>query len=79
MKVLGHIALAARTHDSHLPLETFNVAPRLSGTRVNIDVPNAPTVEVGLPIHFRLSDIPPQIERRAMSVSWELRAMLKSN
>ncbi|MCJ1358065.1 MAG: hypothetical protein MMC33_008063 [Icmadophila ericetorum] len=69
VNVLAHIALAARTHPSHFSFETFIVAPKLSGTRVNIDVPIAPTVEVGLPKHFWLPDIPPQIESMAISVS----------
>jgi len=46
---VGQTAFAARTHPSHLPLETLMVAPDTSGVKVKFEVPEAPVVEVGLP------------------------------
>lgn len=55
---------------SHLPLLTVIVAPALTGVSVSFEVPNAPTVLVGLPPQNSMApDMPPQIERIATSVS----------
>lgn len=62
---VGHTALAALTHPSHLPLLTVRVAPVSSGVRVNFEVPDAPTVEVGLPPQNSMEPaMPPQTKRR---------------
>lgn len=59
---VGHTALAARTHPSHLPLLTLIVAPASTALRLNNAVPDAPEVDVGAPPHFViLPAMPPQI------------------
>jgi hypothetical protein len=71
---VGHVALAARTQPSHLPLDTLRVAPLFTGVKVNLLVPLAPTVDAGFPPHFSIVPaIPPQIERMATFVSWVFR------
>jgi hypothetical protein len=58
---VGQTALAARTQPSHRPFETFRVAPALSGVKVNLDVPEAPTVVLGFPPQNSIFPaIPPQ-------------------
>jgi hypothetical protein len=60
---VGHVASAARTQCSQRPLETVIVAPDTTGLSVNLEVPDAPTVDVGSPSQNSMDPaIPPQTE-----------------
>jgi hypothetical protein len=63
---VGHTALAALTHPSHLPLLTFIVAPATTALSLNNAVPDDPVVDVGAPPHLVIAPaIPPQIPNSA--------------
>ena len=89
---VGHVARAAFTQRSHLPLETLRAALLFTGVSMNLDVPLDPTVVIGEPWHFSIAPaIPPQtvhisydtnirryglLERMATFVSWVLRFLM---
>lgn len=76
---VGQTACAALIQPSHLPLLTLMVAPSVTGVSVSFEVPDAPTVLVGLPPQNSIvPEMPPQIDRRATLVSWVLSAALGS-
>ena len=76
---VGHVACAAATQCSHLPLLTLIVAPASCTVKVNSLVPLAPIVVAGFPPqNSMVPAIPPQIERMATFVSWETRATVGS-
>lgn len=63
---VGHTALAALTHPSHLPLLTLIVAPEVTAFSLNSAVPDDPVVDVGAPPHFVMAPaMPPQIASSA--------------
>ena len=47
---VGQVARAARTHPSHLLFDILIAAPASSEIKANLEVPEAPTVDVGLPL-----------------------------
>lgn len=76
---LGQTACAALIQPSHLPLLTLMVAPLVTGVSVSFEVPDAPTVLVGLPPQDSIvPDMPPQMDRRATLVSCVLSAVVGS-
>ena len=66
-----HVALAALTQPSHLPLVISMVCPAVAALSVNFAVPDSPVVVVGSPPHCSMVPaIPPQMESRATLMSW---------
>lgn len=69
---VGHTALAARTHLSHLPLEMLMVAPSWTASSSNFAEPAWPVVLVGAPPHLVISPaMPPQMLSIATFSSWK--------